>query len=575
MNSYPHRTTLPPESPEFGTRYQILKKLGAGGMGAVFQANDTTLDKLVAVKILLPGLSQENIIRFQQEARTAAKLDHPNIVKVLDFGQTPTGDLFLVMDYVGSQSLEDLQRRSRQLPLDEALPIFIQIAAGLHHAHVNKVLHRDVKPSNIMLCEKTPGNVQLVDFGLAKLKTEDQRLTSTGVRVGSPLYMSPEQARGADVGEASDLYSFGCLMFKILTGKPPLQGDTYMDTIMMQMEVEAPLLNEIDCGTTFPDDLEHVIAKTLEKDPNDRYESALQLKERLEQVYENYMEQMQAVSLFPETIPSNAPVRVEHRAPNALLDAKDFVLKHRNLSLALGLVILAMPVWIFSYHLVSSSEKKTIAVVEDDGISRLGVGQAFPSESDLRKRFQETRVAPRRQLTETERKIILRQAAQDEDPEVRQMGSDPDLQKAFLANRQGPMSADPGAREFFMSPEFQELQPVMSQFWNDPALKAVWADPLSQEFMRTPELWKLWKTKPKSPKIAKFVKNSNVQILAKDRRFISLSNDPKFEKLIRNPHFQRVLKDPTNMKMFRAMSNMREVVGRGFANMLEGLDPGD
>ncbi|MBX3075060.1 serine/threonine protein kinase, partial [Candidatus Obscuribacterales bacterium] len=167
MNSYPHRTTLPPESPEFVSRYQILKKLGAGGMGAVFQATDTTLDKLVAVKILLPGLSRENIIRFQQEARTAAKLDHPNIVKVLDFGQTPAGDLFLVMDYVGAQSLEDVQRRSKRLPVEEALPIFIQIAAGLHHAHVNKVLHRDVKPSNIMLCEKTPGNVQLVDFGLA------------------------------------------------------------------------------------------------------------------------------------------------------------------------------------------------------------------------------------------------------------------------------------------------------------------------------------------------------------------------------------------------------------------------
>lgn len=576
MNSYPHRTTLPPESPEFGTRYQILKKLGAGGMGAVFQATDTTLDKLVAVKILLPGLSRENIIRFQQEARTAAKLDHPNIVKVLDFGQTPTGDLFLVMDYVGAQSLEDVQRRSKRLPMEEALPIFIQIAAGLHHAHVNKVLHRDVKPSNIMLCEKTPGNVQLVDFGLAKLKSEDQKLTSTGVRVGSPLYMSPEQARGDDVAEASDLYSFGCLMFKVLTGKAPLQGDTYMDTILMQQEEIPPLLNEIDCGTTFPADLEHVIAKTLEKDPADRYQSALELKERLEQVYESYMANMRAASLFGEqdsrsTAPaSSGETRV---AADGIQLARNFVSAHRRLVMVAALIVVALPVWIYSFWLTGNSEKYQIATKEKDSISNLKAGHAFPTEDDLRKRFRESNSGHHQQLTEMQRKIILHQAAKDEDPEVRRMTQDPDLRDAFLHNRHGRMSSDPDARAFFMSPEFMKFQPVLSELWNDPAMKTIWEDPMSQEFVRRPELWQLWKTNPRSPKVSKFVKNPNVQAVAKDPRFVNLCRDPQFKVVILDPRFQRVLKDPANMKMFRAMANMREVVGRGFANMLEGLDP--
>jgi len=576
MNSYPHRTTLPPESPEFGTRYQILKKLGTGGMGAVFQATDTTLDKLVAVKILLPGLSRENIIRFQQEARTAAKLDHPNIVKVLDFGQTPTGDLFLVMDYVGSQSLEDVQRRSKRLPVDEALPIFIQIAAGLHHAHVNKVLHRDVKPSNIMLCEKTPGNVQLVDFGLAKLKSEDQRLTSTGVRVGSPLYMSPEQARGDDVAEASDLYSFGCLMFKVLTGKAPLQGDTYMDTILMQQEEIPPSLNEIDCGTTFPADLEHVVAKTLEKDPADRYKSAQELKERLEHVYESYKENLRAASLHDEeksgiSLPnSDARTRT---AADWIQVTRNFVSAHRRLTMVSALIMCALPIWIYVFLVTGNTERPENSVKEKDSISNLAAGHAFPTDEDLHRRIRESNSSHHGTLTEMQRKIILNQAANDEDPEVRKMTQDPDLRAAFLNNRHGRMTSDPDSRAFFMSPEFTKYQPVLSSMWSDPAMKTIWDDPMSQEFVRRPELWKLWKTNPKSPKVIRFVKNPNVQALSKDQRFVSLCKDPEFKVVILDPRFQRVLKDPANMKMFRAMSNMREVVGRGFANMLDGLDP--
>ncbi|MBX3149121.1 serine/threonine protein kinase [Candidatus Obscuribacterales bacterium] len=574
MNSYPHRTTLPPESPEFVSRYQILKKLGAGGMGAVFQATDTTLDKLVAVKILLPGLSRENIIRFQQEARTAAKLDHPNIVKVLDFGQTPAGDLFLVMDYVGAQSLEDVQRRSKRLPVEEALPIFIQIAAGLHHAHVNKVLHRDVKPSNIMLCEKTPGNVQLVDFGLAKLKSEDQKLTSTGVRVGSPLYMSPEQARGEDVAEASDLYSFGCLMFKVLTGKAPLQGDTYMDTILMQQEEIPPLLNEMDCGTSFPADLEHVVAKTLEKDPADRYQSALQLKERLEQVYESYKENMRTASSFGEEtsrVDLSTSTEKTQLANGWRQNARDFASAHRRLLMVSVLIVIALPIWIYTFSLTGNSGR--IATKEYDAISNLDAGAAFPKQDDVNKRIRESRSGHHKQLSEIQRKIILNQAAKDEDPEVRKMTQDPDLRAAFLNNRHGRMSSDPDSRAFFMSPGFMKFQPLLSEMWNDPSMKTIWDDPMSQEFVRSPELWKLWKTNPKSPKVSRFVKNPNVQALSKDPRFVGLCKDPEFKVVISDPRFQRVLKDPANMKMFRAMSNMREVVGRGFANMLDGLDP--
>jgi serine/threonine-protein kinase len=575
MTSYPQKTTIPPEYPELGSRYEMLKKLGSGGMGAVFLANDKTLEKLVAIKILLPGLSRETIIRFQQEARTAAKLDHPNIVKVLDCGQTPSGDLYLIMDYVGSKSLEDLvSKKSRRLPVDEALPIFIQIASGLQHAHDHNVTHRDVKPSNIMLSEKTPGNVQLVDFGLAKLQSEDQKLTSTGVRVGSPLYMSPEQANGEEVKEGSDIYSLGCLMFRVLTGVPPLQGETYMDTIMMQREEIPPLINEIDCGTSFPLDLEHVIAKTLEKDPADRYLSARDLEHALRQVQENYL------ATFKPTVASRAPSTVgfaglatepQRNDTNLLESVREVLITHRRIIMAAVLVLIAVPIWFHIFVVSKNLDQPKLHV----GTATLKAPLATPLENpiEVSASFQRSVMIDRQRAFDTmDKDALLREAEQDEDPEIKQFSSDPELREAFRSGKMKNMMHNPEKMALFSTMEFQAMQPQMAELWGDEKLVKVWADPLCQEFVRKPPLWILWETDKKNPKIAKFVKSANMQNLMSDERFQRLLHDPTFQRLILDYRFQNLLKDPLNMKMMRAMSAYRKAMDRKFTQVLQGLD---
>jgi hypothetical protein len=239
-----------------------------------------------------------------------------------------------------------------------------------------------------------------------------------------------------------------------------------------------------------------------------------------------------------------------------------------------AVVVIALPVWIYSFLLAEKSEQAPIATKEGDSISNLETGRAFPTEDDIRQRMRESSVVSSKPLTEMQRKIMLKQVSKDDHPVFRQMAEDPDLRQAFISNRHGRMASDPDSRAFFMSPQFLKFQPALSALWNDPSMKTVWEDPMSQEFVRRPELWKLWKTNPRSPKVSRFVKNPHVQALSKDPRFVSLCREPEFEAVILDPRFQRVLKDPANMKMFRAMSNMREAVGRGFANILDGLDPG-
>ncbi|MBI1270968.1 protein kinase [bacterium] len=283
-------------SDKFGSRYQNLEMIGSGGMGAVYRAYDATLDMQVAVKVLLPGKSDEAAVRFHNEARAAAKLMHPNIIKVYDFGQNESGDLYLVMEFIDGITLDQYIKQSGALDFVKAYPIFLQISRGLGHAHKHGVLHRDVKPSNVILREnKEKGHhVYIADFGLAKLAEvdgsgESQSLTSTGVRVGSPLYMSPEQALSLELDQRADIYSFGCLIYKALTGRPPLEGSTYIETLSMHINEQAPSLASKYAGEC-PDEilaLESLVAKCLSKDKEQRYASMEELQIELQDLAAN------------------------------------------------------------------------------------------------------------------------------------------------------------------------------------------------------------------------------------------------------------------------------------------------
>ena len=279
------------EDSKFGTRYQNLEMVGSGGMGAVYRAYDVVLDMKVAVKVLLPGKSNEAAVRFHNEARAAAKLMHPNIIKVYDFGQNESGDLYLVMEYIDGITLDQYIKEKGSLDFFKLYPILLQICKGLGHAHKHGVLHRDVKPSNVILSgnEERGYNVYIADFGLAKLAEADgtgesQSLTSTGVRVGSPLYMSPEQALSLELDQRADIYSFGCLIYKALTGRPPLEGSTYIETLSMHINEQAPTLASKYPGEC-PDEilaLESMVAKCLSKEKEKRYASMEELQIELQ-----------------------------------------------------------------------------------------------------------------------------------------------------------------------------------------------------------------------------------------------------------------------------------------------------
>lgn len=254
-------------------RYKVLSTLGKGGMGVVLKCHDTLLQRVVAVKVLTTTTTGNAIKRFHREAKAAAKLKQANILQVLDFGETSEGKLYLVMDFVEGMTLDELLKERKFLPLEESIPLFQQICEGIAHAHGQGVLHRDIKPSNVMLANTEADWVKIVDFGIAKLNEEDQKLTSTGAIIGSPPYMAPEATMNQEVDVRSDIYSIGCLMFETLTGSPPYDGETAMAIVMLHTTEPIPSLSERS-EQSLPQEMEKIVTKCLAKDARDRYQSA-------------------------------------------------------------------------------------------------------------------------------------------------------------------------------------------------------------------------------------------------------------------------------------------------------------
>lgn len=271
-------------------RYEIIESLGSGGMGAVYKARQTLIDSIVAIKVLHSHLLKDTASqeRFKSEAKAAINLRHERLMAVSDYGVAPSGQPFIVMQYVDGVSLDDWLERQGKRSLEEFFDIFTQVCQGLAHAHKHGVVHRDVKPGNIMLSKNSDGkwDVHIVDFGIAKVLPSGrgavQHLTQTGEIFGSPLYMSPEQCKGREVDARSDIYSLGCVMFECLTGSPPHQGESAIETLMLHVNSRAPKLSER--GVTLKEcaALEHIVAAALDPNPEHRYQTAKQLQADLE-----------------------------------------------------------------------------------------------------------------------------------------------------------------------------------------------------------------------------------------------------------------------------------------------------
>ena len=289
----PNDGTVAGQSPKPGSifkgKYEFVDIIGEGGMSVVYRARDKMLGRTIAIKLMHMHMatSGKQIMRFQQEAKTYSLLSHPHIIAVHEFGTLDDGQPFLIMDYAEGESLAEMINSRGRLPLARALGIFVQVADALSHAHRKNVIHRDLKPSNIMLCRGDRGEdvAKVVDFGIAKIlqaDSEKRGLTQTGEVFGSPPYMSPEQCAGWTLNNSSDIYSMGCLMFEALTGKPPFIGESMVETVFKHMNEPAPRM--VAGSEKFPEILEKIIAKTLEKDPLDRYQSMDQLRDDLQRV---------------------------------------------------------------------------------------------------------------------------------------------------------------------------------------------------------------------------------------------------------------------------------------------------
>jgi len=255
------------------SHYKILEKLGEGGMGIVYKAHDTKLDRNVALKFLPRdvSLSEEERTRFKHEAKAASALDHPNICTIYEVNETPDGQMFIAMGYYEGTSLNKRIHKGR-LDLEEAVGISIQIAEGLEAAHEKGIVHRDIKSGNIIITEK--GQVKILDFGLAH-KSGLSRLTRTGTTVGTAPYMSPEQAKGEKVDQRSDLWSLGVVLYEMVTGRLPFRGE-HEAAILYSVVNEEPKPLEVSVSNSSPE-LIHIIGRALEKDVAERYQSAAEM----------------------------------------------------------------------------------------------------------------------------------------------------------------------------------------------------------------------------------------------------------------------------------------------------------
>jgi serine/threonine-protein kinase len=266
------------EPSRFG-RYEVIEEIGRGAMGLVYKAADPTLNRLVAIKSINLHLDQDERAgyeeRFAQEAKAAGSLNHPNIVTIYDLGSA--SDLvYIAMEFLDGRDLAALIKSLRRLPIALATRVVIQLADALGHAHEKGIIHRDIKPANIMVLRDD--RVKLTDFGIARLRSQESR-TQTGMRLGSPLYMSPEQVLGHRSDPRSDIFSLGAVFYEMLTGHPPFGGSS-LESIMYQTINIAPTIPS-RVRPEVPEILDLVVARMLEKAPENRYQSAWTLADDL------------------------------------------------------------------------------------------------------------------------------------------------------------------------------------------------------------------------------------------------------------------------------------------------------
>lgn len=308
-----------------GGRYEVREHIATGGMASVFKTWDHRVERFVAIKILrsLDKNDLKAVERFRREARAAASLVHSNAVTIFDFFEE-TGQYYLVMEYIHGPTLKQLIGQRRYLHPHETLEIASQVCSVLQVAHNRGFIHRDIKPQNIMLASSGAsinnsvgaGNllVKLTDFGIVRV-AEEAGLTNSGIVLGTADYLSPEQARGEKLSASSDLYSLGVVMFEMLTGRAPFVGPTAVSIAMQHASTNPPAMQQVNPGTSIPASVEQIVMRVLEKEPEDRFLSANEMRRALRQcVRELY----RPASLVASSAPSISPASPSLPSPPPL-----------------------------------------------------------------------------------------------------------------------------------------------------------------------------------------------------------------------------------------------------------------
>ena len=279
-------------------RYQIIKTLGEGGMANVYLAHDTILDRNVAVKVLRGDLANDEkfVRRFQREALSASSLSHPNIVEMYDVGEDD-GQYYIVMEYVDGKTLKQVLKQRGKLSITEVVDIMLQLTDGMAHAHDAYIIHRDIKPQNIMILSN--GMIKITDFGVATALNSTQ-LTQTNSVMGTVHYLPPEQAQGKGSTIRSDIYSMGIMMYELLTGLVPYKGDNAVEIALKHLKEPLPSVRKVD--SSIPQSIENIIIRATAKNPKNRYTDAREMHEDLETALdESRKDEARFVYKYPET----------------------------------------------------------------------------------------------------------------------------------------------------------------------------------------------------------------------------------------------------------------------------------
>lgn len=360
-------------------RYEIIKTIGEGGMANVYLANDTILDRKVAIKVLRGDLSNDEkfIRRFKREALSVSNLSHPNIVEVYDVGEED-GNYYIVMEYIEGKTLKQLLQKRGALTLNEVIDIMTQLTDGLAHAHEAYIIHRDIKPQNIMIEDN--GLVKITDFGIAMALNSTQ-LTQTNSVMGSVHYLPPEQANGKGSTVKSDIYSLGILMYELLTGSVPFKGDTAVEIALKHMKEKIPSIRKQN--PTIPQSVENIVLKATAKNPKNRYDNvrdmykdlqtALQRDNEKRLVYEYPENDLEETKVIPQVtkeikqVIDKPTAKEEDNDDDSVLKEKD---EKNKLPIILAVVLLGTLIVLAGvYLLITSKDVKEVKVPNVVGLT--------------------------------------------------------------------------------------------------------------------------------------------------------------------------------------------------------------